>query len=229
MSLFETFHVDLPERCQTLHETFSRIAKENDLEVTYTLMRLGCAFLMPYERSVKNKRLGPSENGKSALKDKLELNRKFGESSYCHNDNAWTYHKVPEQQYREDLDVNALLRERGDLSARKVGQVLFDIRCAIAHSNLHFAAEQNNQNIPRNGRSITHIFFGVKPTNDKTEYRVIGSNPIELNWLLDIWSAKLGDISESSYPEVLRTLGGGPWSKVLKPPSSNDFIGSGRL
>jgi hypothetical protein len=217
MSLFETFHVDLPGRCQTLHEKFSKIAKDKDLEVTYTLMRLGCAFLMPFEQSLFD------------LKDRLEINSKFGESSYCCNYNAWTYHKVPEQQYRADLDLNTLLQGGEDLGTKTVREVLFIIRCAIAHSNLHFAAEQNNENIPHDYRSITHIFFGIQPADGKTEYRVIGSNPIELSRLLDIWSNKLSDINKSSYPEVLRALGAAPWSKVLKPPSSNDFIGSDRL
>jgi hypothetical protein len=162
MTLYKPFHADLPIRCQELHEIFSSIAEEQHLEVTYTLMRLGCAFLMPFERVVNDNKLGPVEKKeRSDIRKKLEIDKKFIESSYCDNDIGWTYCNPEGDEFYEGYESEKWSRNEVELGEQPTAQVLAFIRNAVAHSNLPFACDENDDRIVR-------IYFGSEErTRDK--------------------------------------------------------------
>ena len=209
MTRYQAFHEDLTQRCSELHEKYLEIAKTEKREVTYLLMRLGCAFILPYERVVLDNKLGPSKKDKrSEIRRDLEINKKFIESDYCDNGIEWTYLKMDENKFYEGYESEEWSENETDLGEKLTGQVLGYLRNAVAHSNLLFACDESNDTIVR-------IYFGTKETkkNEKMKlreptgkYHVIGCDLRGLDRLLDVWSKKLGGLGSYSYKGVLKAL-----------------------
>jgi hypothetical protein len=146
------------------------------LDVTYTLMKLAAAFLLPYERldgdsGARNADVDPSK--RQSIRRDLELDRQFSESSYCGGSTEWRLLDVrgfsggPQQWYGTEREIDAQVRE-----------VLEIIRHSVAHSNLFFGG----------GSQIEHVYLGNRRKEAGREtYSVIRCSVRELEHLLDSW------------------------------------------
>src|SRR5437763_11488583 len=91
MTAYKNFTVDFPRRFIELDQQFRLIATSVDLDVTYLLMKLTASFLLPYERIE-----GTSGARRSEIADPqrirkfLELDKRFGEASYCSDISQWS-------------------------------------------------------------------------------------------------------------------------------------------
>ena len=203
MTLYKSFHVDLPIRCQKLHGEFLKLARDHELEVTYTLMRLTSAFLLPFERVVNDNKLGPGKKKeRTEIRGELEINNKFVESSYYGTDGDWTYYKMKNKKFFEGYNPEKWAQDEGDFCKKDTQHLFAVIRNAVAHSNLLFACDENDN-------KIVYICFGSKERENGKEtgrYSVIGCNLNGLNKLLDEWCKKLNGIGHSSDGVILEAL-----------------------
>lgn len=148
MGHYRNFTVDFPSRLKKLDLQFRRYARSAELDVTYTLMKLSAAFLLPYERldgdsGARNADVDPSQ--RQSIRRDLELDRQFSESSYCGDSTEWRLLDVtgfsggPQQWHDTGRDIDAPVRK-----------VLEIIRHSVAHSNLFFDG----------GPRIAHVYLG---------------------------------------------------------------------
>lgn len=179
MTAYKNFTVDFPKRLAELDREFRPIARSADLDVSYALMRLAAAFLLPYERIE-----GTSGTRRTDILDSqsirkfLELDKRFYEASYCSDVTQWAI-----------LDVDGFSSgPRGWLgSERKMDSVVFKvlqtIRHSVAHSNLFFGGDV----------TIEHIYLGSRKERDPetNNYRVVRCTLHELNHLVDAWVSNL--------------------------------------
>lgn len=176
MTAYRNFTFDLPKRIQDLDQEFSPIATRKNLDVTYLLMKLATAFLLPYERISNTSGATRFDiNNTQNIRKHLELDKPFRSSTYCNHCEQWL-------QYSVDDFSNGPSNWFGQESKLELGtvdKILKAIRHAIAHSNLYFGGEKD----------IEHIFFGKKSERDtKTDqYFVIGCTISELNQLTNSW------------------------------------------
>jgi hypothetical protein len=95
MSAYKNFTVELPERIQNLDKEFSQLAKVKNLEVTYLLMKLAAAFLLPYERiSGTSGATSFDIVEPQRIRRTLELDKQFYRSSYPKNIDGWVRYDV---------------------------------------------------------------------------------------------------------------------------------------
>jgi hypothetical protein len=175
MSIYKNFTFDFPKRLTELDRKFRPIAKSVDLEVSYALMRLASAFLLPYERLEGTSGTRTSDvRDSQSIRKSLELDEPFHEASYCSDITQWSVFNVDDFSHgpRGWLGKGRPM----DLAAC---QVLRLIRNSIAHSNMFFGGEN----------TIEHIYLGNHRERDpKTEkYQVVGCTVHELNHLVDAW------------------------------------------
>ena len=139
MGHYRNVTVDFPQRLGDLDRQFRPLARSADLEVTYTLMKLAAAFLLPYERldgdsGARNTDVNPAK--RQSIRRDLELDTPFGESSYCGGSKEWRLLEVegfsggPKQWQSTECMVDGSVRE-----------VLEIIRHSVAHSNVFFGGE----------------------------------------------------------------------------------------
>jgi hypothetical protein len=177
MTAYKNFTVDLPERLMRLDKHFLPIAQGQDLEVTYLLMKLSTAFLLPYERIDGSSGTRASEiSNPQNIRKYLELDKPFQRSSYCAS---------PEKWRRINVDnFSRGPRFWKDQSSKKVqetvAKVLEMIRHATAHSNLYFGGESE---------TIQHIYFGNRMERNKNteKYTIIRCDIGALNFLVTAW------------------------------------------
>ncbi|MDZ7842170.1 MAG: hypothetical protein U5R46_15320 [Gammaproteobacteria bacterium] len=176
MSEYKNFTVEMPERLANLDRYFSPIAQKEDLEITYLLMKLSAAFLLPYERVDGTS--GARANDLSdpqAIRRYLELDKLFHRSTYC---------VAPEQWVRIDVDNFShgprSWESQGTRVNETVAKVLERIRHATAHSNLYFGGES---------KVIQHIYFGNRHERDREtdKYIVIRCDVAGLIALVNAW------------------------------------------
>lgn len=175
MTAYQNFTVDFPKRLTELDQQFRPIATSADLEVSYLLMKLTASFLLPYERIEGTSGARRSEIvDPQSIRRFLELDKRFGEASYCSDITDWSL-----------LDVDDFHRGPRDWTSREhrsdlvVHKVLQTIRHSVAHSNLFFGGEL----------AIEHIYLGSRRENDRgtDKYRVVRSNVRAINHLIDAW------------------------------------------
>lgn len=176
MGHYGNFTVDFPNRLGELDRQFRPLAKSADLEVTYILMKLAAAFLLPYERldgdsGARNTDIDPAR--RQSIRRDLELDRRFGESSYCGGLEEWGLLEVegfsggPKRWQGAERMVDGSVRE-----------VLEIIRHSVAHSNVFFGGESQ----------IEHVYLGNRTKGPGREtYSVIRCNVRELERLVDCW------------------------------------------
>lgn len=193
MTAYRNFTVDLPKRIQDLDQEFSPIAVRKNLDVTYLLMKLATAFLLPYERVSNTSGATRSDiNNTQNIRKYLELDKSFSSSTYCINCEQWW-------QYNVDDFSNGPSSWFGQKRKLEIGtadKILKAIRNAIAHSNLYFGGE---------GKDIEHIFFGNRNERDTQtdKYFVIGCTIPELNQLTKSWLTNVQKLRVS--PELIWT------------------------
>ena len=187
MTAYRNFTIDFPKRIADLDNQFHGIAKQARLDVSYTLMKLAAAFLLPYERieGTSGSRSSDIANAQRIRKH-LDLDRRFEESSYCNNISSW-----------KSLDVDGF--NRGPSSwfglesslSSPVHKVLAIIRHSVAHSNIYFAGENE----------IEHIYLGnrkdILPNTNK--YRVVRCTVYELEHLINVWISNLQKLRASPF------------------------------
>lgn len=184
MTQYNNFTVDFPKRLAELDEKFRPIASQADLDVSYAVMRLAAAFLLPYERLLGTSGAQAADvNVEEAqrIRPVLELDKRFGHSSYSNGPRDWHL-----------LNVDNFLRgprwwrTGAQPLSLPVHDVLTIIRHSVAHSNLFFGGE----NI------IEHIFLGSRREKGDNErhFRVIQCTVPGLNHLIDAWIRKLQEL-----------------------------------
>ena len=174
MTEYSNFTVEFPERLQELDREFQVIANKKELEVTYLLMKLSAAFLLPYERL--NGDSGASDiSSRQSIRSTLELDKKFSQSSYF--DTLEGLLKIEVDDFSRGPQAWAHKGEKLDTT---VADVLKIIRHATAHSNILFGGE---------GRIIQHIYLGNRRERDRgsNKYSVIRCTIVALNSLMDAW------------------------------------------
>src|SRR3989442_4334774 len=162
MTAYKNFTVDFPARIAELDSQFQSIASTADLEVSYTLMKLAAAFLLPYERIAGSSGTYRAEiTDRQRIRKYLELDKRFRESTYCRCIDQWMTFDV------ENFDRGPYewfdSRRQPDVP---VHEVLETIRHAVAHSNLFFGGES----------VIAHVYLGsrMERNSETNKYRVIG-------------------------------------------------------
>jgi hypothetical protein len=176
MSTYKNFTVDFPKRIKELDQQFRPLATTTDLEVSYLLMKLAGAFLLPYER-IK----GSSGARRSEIADPqpirkfLELDKRFTKTSYCSNIAEWSMFNV------DNFHCGPCAWDRNDqdLATIEVHVVLQTIRHSLAHSNLFFGGDSK----------IEHVYLGSRreKVSDTDKYQVVCSSVNALNQLVDTW------------------------------------------
>ena len=176
MGHYRNFTVDFPQRLSELDHQFRPLALDAGLEVTYTLMKLAAAFLLPYERldgdsGARDADVDPAR--RLSIRRDLELDRRFGDSSYCGGSKEW--------QLLEVKDFSGGPRrwqEAGSVVDSRVREVLQIIRHSVAHSNVFFDGESK----------IEHVYLGNRrPGAGRETYCVIRCKVHELERLIDCW------------------------------------------
>lgn len=175
MSTYQNFTVDLPERLAILDRKFRPIASDDDLDVSYALMKLAASFLLPYERikGTSGARRADIRDSQSIRKF-LELDKRFHEASYCSDIAQWScfdvagFSRGPSGWLGNERQL--------DLPAHEVLQT---IRHSVAHSNLFFGGEV----------TIEHIYLGSRRERDPEtgKYRVVRCTAHELHHFVDAW------------------------------------------
>jgi hypothetical protein len=175
MSLYKNFPIDMPRRVMELDPEFRRIASAADLEVTYLLMKLSAAFLLPYERLEGTSGAGRDEaQERQRIRRPLELDRRFLKSSYVSDPQGWLL--LNTDDFR--MGPRRWTSERRPLDQSEVHVVLKVIRHAIAHSNLFFGGES----------MIQHVYLGNRlDRRDTAKYQVIQATVTELDLLVTGW------------------------------------------
>lgn len=176
MGHYGNFTVDFPKRLGELDRQFRPLAKSVDLDVTYALMKLAAAFLLPYERldgdsGARNADVDPAR--RQSIRRDLELDRRFSESSYCGGSTGWRLLEVegfsggPKRWQGTERTVD-----------RSVREVLEIIRHSVAHSNVFFGGQS----------AIEHVYLGNRtPGPGPKTYSVIRCSVRELERLIDCW------------------------------------------
>jgi len=177
MGHYKNFTVDFPRRLRDLDQQFRPIASAADLDVSYVLMKLAAAFLLPYERLTGTSGARATDldpNQRQSIRRVLELDKRFFQASYCGDRTEWF-----------SLEVENFMRGPKDWQGAERGlespahEVLETIRHSVAHSNLFFGGE----------RRIEHIYLGSRMERlpDTGRYRVIRCTVNELGHLVDAW------------------------------------------
>jgi hypothetical protein len=186
MTAYKNFTVDLPDRIAELDKLVRPLATSIDLEVTYIVMKITSAFLLPYERleGTSGARRTDVTNPQSIRKT-LELDKLFRGATYCEDLTQWTALDV-DDFHRGPRDWNSR-DER--LDAEVAHTVLRTIRHSIAHSNLFFGGEQ----------TIEHIYFGSRKERDieNGNYRVVRGTVGAVEHLVDAWINNLHGLRTS--------------------------------
>jgi hypothetical protein len=176
MGHYGNFTVDFPTRLGELDRQFRPLAKSADLEVTYTLMKLAAAFLLPYERldgdsGARNTDVDPAR--RQLIRRDLELDGQFSESSYSGGSTEWRLLEVagfsggPKRWQGTERAVD-----------RSVREVLEIIRHSVAHSNVFFGGQS----------AIDHVYLGNRtPSLGPKTYTVLRCSVRELEHLVDCW------------------------------------------
>ncbi len=177
MTAYRNFLVDFPARIEKLDEVFAPMAVSRDLEVTYLLMKIASAFLLPYERMY-----GDSGATRHDIRDQqrartqLELDKKFVRSSYCNAWNEWRAYSV------DDFSTGPLawLEHEQGISTWEVARTLRIVRHALAHSNVYFGGEHS---------TIQHVYFGNRADREREtdQYKVIRGSVQDVQQMLDTW------------------------------------------
>jgi len=176
MTAYKNFTVDFPKRLLELDQQFRPLATAADLEVSYLLMKLAAAFLLPYERIEGTSGARRTEiSDRQSIRKFLELDKRFCEASYCEDIARWSlfdvddFHRGPRKwtERGERLDIGVVHR------------VLRTIRHSAAHSNLFFGGEV----------TIEHIYLGKRMENDleTDKYRVVRGSVSAVNHVIDAW------------------------------------------
>lgn len=176
MSEYKNFTVEMPERLASLDRHFSPIAEKENLEVTYLLMKLSAAFLLPYERvDGESGATGNDISDPQAIRKYLELDKLFQQSTYCLDPQRWiridvdNFSQGPRSWESQGTKVN-----------ETVAKILERIRHATAHSNLYFGGAS---------KAIQHIYFGNRYERDRKtdQYIVIRCDVAGLTALVNAW------------------------------------------
>ena len=175
---YKNFTIEFPHRLRLLDRQFAPIASGADLGVTYLLMKLAAAFVLPYERvqgTSGARAADVHKMGQQSIRIALELDKLFTHSSYCINKGDWSL-----------LDVERFAGGpkgwiRGDMGQLHltVHKVLRLVRHCVAHSNLFFGGESQ----------IEHVFLGSRreKSENSGSYRVIRCTTGALDHLIDAW------------------------------------------
>lgn len=135
MTQYRNLTVDFPSRIHDLDVHFRPIALGMKLEVTYAIMKLASAFLLPYERidGQSGAKRADVSSGRD-LRRALGLGSPFDTSRYCADPEHWACFTVPTFPF--DVDSWAGVRST---PSQSTATILETMRHAIAHSNLLFA------------------------------------------------------------------------------------------
>ncbi|MDP2319178.1 MAG: hypothetical protein Q8O42_07575 [Acidobacteriota bacterium] len=176
MTAYKNFTVDLPRRIAQLDRRVRPLATSVELEVSYLVMKMAAAFLLPYERleGTSGARRADVTDPRSIRKT-LELDKRFREASYCGDLTEWALLEVDDFQ-RGPRDWTS--RQHG-LDAAVVHKVLKTVRHSIAHSNLFFGGE----------RKIEHIYLGSRKDRDLENgpYSVLRGTVGAVENMVDAW------------------------------------------
>ena len=185
MTTYKNFTVDFPQRLAELHRRFWSIASSADLDVSYALMRLAAASLLPYERleGTSGARRRDIRNSPS-IRTLLELDKRFRESSYCLDTSHWSLLDVADFE----LGPRGWLGDQREMEL-VVCKVLQMVRHSVAHSNLFFGG----------ATTIEHIYLGSRRERDPDtgKYRVLRCTLEALNRLVDAWVANVRKLRTS--------------------------------
>jgi len=173
MTAYKNFTVDYPARIRDLDESFRSIAAGKGLEVSYALMKLAGAFVLPYER-VEGTSGAIEVKNRQTIRKNLELDKRFCETSYYSDISQWCLFDVTRFRIHNDEWPRKISQMR-----EPAHRLLRIIRHSIAHSNLLFGGEEH----------IEHIYLGsLIDENDRQRgWHVIRCNLSELNTLIDSW------------------------------------------
>lgn len=188
MGHYRNFTVDFPQRLGELDQQFLPIASAAGLEVSYVLMKLAAAFLLPYERlegTSGTRTADVDPNQRQVIRQALELDKLFFQASYCGDRTKWF-----------SLDVENFMRGPSDRQGAErrlespVHEVLETIRHSVAHSNLFFGG---------GGVEIEHVYLGNRRERlpDTGKYQVIRCTVSELGHLVDAWIHNLQELRVS--------------------------------
>jgi hypothetical protein len=188
MTAYRNFTVDFPARIEKLDKVFAPMAASDELEVTYLLMKVASAFLLPYERmygdsgATRHDVLDPQ-----GARAQLELDKKFVRSSYCDTWNEWRVFSVV------DFSTGPLawLEDDQGIPTWEVASTLKIVRHALAHSNIYFGGENS---------TIQHIYFGNRADRARgtDQYKVIRGSVQDVKRMIDTWLKNLHGLRASS-------------------------------
>ena len=194
MTAYKNFTVDFPERLMQLDQRFQEIARSDDFEVSYLLMKLAASFLLPYERIEGTSGARRTEiSDPQSIRRFLELDKRFHEASYCSDIGQWSLLHVDDFQH----GPRDWTRRECPLDSVVVHKVLQTIRHSVAHSNVFFGGESK----------IEHIYLGSRREKDRQtdKYEVVQSSVGALNHLIDAWISNLQKLRVSPsliWPEL---------------------------
>ena len=187
MVQYRNFTVDLPKRIDELDSEFRGIAEKRELEVSYLLMKLSSAFILPYERidgtsGAKSHDIIDTQRIRSAL----ELDKLFFDSNYYINKDDWKKVDVDNFSFGPSRWFSML--ENFSMTVAKVLKIL---RHSIAHSNLFFGGNED----------IEHIYFGNRKERDSktNKYTVLCCSVAEMNHLVGCWISNVSKLSANPY------------------------------
>lgn len=202
MSEFRNFSVEFPERLAQLDGHFRPLADRENLQVSYLLMRLTSAFLLPYERTFGDSgEQGADVADSQRVRKVLELDKPFTASTYALQSD-WTRFQVSNYSARSEDWI------RTSLAASTVHQVLQDVRYALSHSNLRFAVQPFRSGAPvASEKDINYVFLAARAERLPTQqYRVTQFSVTGLDGLVDQWVANVTKVRTSPHT-IWREIG----------------------
>lgn len=106
MTMYKNFTIDFPQRLGELDLKFRPIVDTADLGVSYVLIKLSSAFLLPYERIEGTSGARHSDIKKpQSIRKNLELDKRFREAKYCLDIHQWALSDVDNFQCGPDVSI----------------------------------------------------------------------------------------------------------------------------
>lgn len=186
MTAYRNFTIDFPARVAQLDAFVRPIAADAELEVSYLVMKMASAFLLPYERLQGSSGAARADvSDRQQIRQALQLDKPWRESQYCSDIVDWELMEVPDFHRGPEYWSKTVKPVRDKV----VHDLLKTVRHSIAHSNLFFGGE----------KKLEHIYIGSRLNRNDTTgtYIVLRGTIKAVDHMVAAWLERVGDLRAS--------------------------------